>query len=135
MVASSPCVDVNMIMRCTNSQGGQPTSSGVCVGQQGRPSCACSGTVIPSLSLCPSLFAAIHTYLSQYWSLSCDHGLVFASKCENNYNNNSNNNYLYDNTCTWGARATYGASYVWLSSGSCCVRKGRCNDCSERIRI
>ena len=26
------------------------------------------------------------------------------------------------------------ASYIWLSSGSCRVPKGRCNDCSEGIR-
>ena len=28
----------------------------------------------------------------------------------------------------------YGASYVWLSSGSCCVPKGCCNDCYKGIR-
>ena len=117
----SPCVDFN-IMRCTNSQGGRPTSSGRCVGQQGRPPCACRGTLVtPSLSLCPSLFPAIHTYLTQYWSLCRDHGLDYA------LHNNNNNYYYYCyyyNTCTWGVRATYGVSYVWFSSASCCLRKG-----------
>ena len=47
VVASSRCVNFN-ILRCTNSQGEQRASSGVCVGQQGL-----SRVAGLSLSLCP----------------------------------------------------------------------------------
>ena len=66
VVASSRTrVDFKM-KQCTNLQGGRPTSSGVCIGQQDRPASGRSRTVSPSLSHCPRLFPVIHQYHTQY---------------------------------------------------------------------
>ena len=121
-------MDFNII-RCMNSQGGRRTSSGVCVSQQGRARVA----ELLSLPLCPISpdFSppSIHTQPNtEACPVTADLIMRVNLKTDNNKNYN---------TCTWSVRATYvvRAMYqVWLSIGSCCVRKGCCKDCSEGIR-